>query len=358
MTRTSREVKRAFVLVAALASVAAGGGCGGNTTGSGGGNAPPFPQAHPPQQQEPANVVGGFAIDLGDSGLQPVVMKPGDELFPCIVFPLSITGGSHLVGGGMLTASPGMHHGNITTRPTDGMSGPHPCPGVDWTQGTIGEEALDIAAGGAVLFGSTTQIKTNEWQSFPDGMGYRIKDGFQIVAHMHYLNATGSTLTVAPKYQWYTIDESKLTQELFPFIWELTNFSIPPHSNQSFVGACDLPPGMKIVNVLPHMHQLGTGLDAAFLGGKFDGQQWLTSPGYSTDKTLQEQYTPALDLSAGSGMTMTCTWNNTTDETIIEGTGINEMCMVFGYGWPAASAYTVKVSPGDDTKACAYIVAP
>jgi hypothetical protein len=133
----------------------------------------------------------------------------------------------------------------------------------------------------------------------------------------------------------------------------MTNFSVPPNTQQSFVGACNLPGPMHVVNVLPHMHQLGVGLDAAFLGGPLGGQTWLQSAGYSANDTLQRQYTPALDLSQGSGMTMTCTWNNTTSQTVMEGaSGVNEMCMLFGYGWPRASAYSAQFVPGNTTAGC------
>jgi hypothetical protein len=175
---------------------------------------------------------------------------------------------------------------------------------------------------------------------------------------MHYLNTSAQTETPVPKYQWYTIDPSTLTQQLYPFAWRLTNFSIPPHAQQTFTGACDFPPGMNIVNMLPHMHQLGTGLDLAFLGGQFDGMNFLTSVGYSTEQTLQRDYQPAVDLSQGDGMTMSCTWNNVTDQTIVEGTGMNEMCMIFGYGWPLSATYSAQFSPGDDTKNCGWSVAP
>ncbi len=346
---------KAFALVASFSVGLALLGCGCSSKSAVG---TPTTPGVAPAQEAPANSVGGFVIDLGDPSLMPVVMKPGAELFPCVVFPLNLMGTSHIVAGGMLTTSPGLHHGNITTRPTDGMPGIHPCPGVDWTQSTIGEEATDILAGGSVLFASTTQVQVNEWQSFPPGMGYEIKDGFQIIAHMHYLNTTGQTVTPAPKYQWYTVDPSTLTQQLYPFVWRLTNFMIPPHVQQTFEGACDFPPGMNIVNVLPHMHQLGVGLDLAFLGGTSDGQPFLSSPGYSTGQTLQRQYQPAVDLSQGSGMTMSCSWNNVTDQTIVEGTGMNEMCMVFGYGWPASATYSAQFSPGDSTKSCGWTVAP
>jgi len=313
--------------------------------------------AHPPSQQPPANPVGGFSIDMGDPSIQGTELAPGAELFPCVVFPLDVTGPSYIVGGGMLTTSPGLHHGNITTRPSDGMPGIHACANQSWTMDNSAQEAIDILNGGAVLFGSTTQVKVNEWQSFPCGMGYAVKPGYQIVANMHYLNPTSETLDPKPKYQWYTIDPKTLTQQLYPFAWELSTFSIPPHTQQTFTGSCALASPMHVVNVLPHMHQLGVGLDLSYMGGPLAGQPFLTSAGYDPDSTLQVQYTPAVDLGQGMGFSMSCTWNNTTDQTIVEGTGINEMCIIFGYGWPETGAYSTVFTEGG-TGNCFATTAP
>src|SRR5262249_2317256 len=191
-----------------------------------------FTEGRPPPRQPPAHAVGGFAIELP---AQPLM--PGEEIQPCYIFPLALDGPSRLVGGATLNTTPGMHHGNITTRPKTG-EGFRACPAVD---GEGGSEALDILNGGAVLFGSSTQIVGQEWQSFPDGMAYRTTDGYEIVARMHYLNATAAPITVAPTYQWYTIDESTLQEELSPFIWELQNFSIPPGATLKLTGDCPFP---------------------------------------------------------------------------------------------------------------------
>jgi len=329
-----------------------------------------LPPAHTPRQAPPPDPVGGFSIDFADPAVQAVAqayatdagaaggtLAPGAELFPCVVFPLDITGPSNLVGGGLLTTSPGMHHGNITTRPSDGIAGIHACANQSWAVDNSGQEALNILNGGAVLFGSTTQVKVNEWQSFPCGMAYAVKPGYQIVANMHYLNPTSEPLTPTPKYQWYTIDPKALTQQLYPFAWELATFTIPPQTQQTFTGSCALGSAMHVVNVLPHMHKLGTGLDLAYLGGPLDGQKFLTSPGYDPDSTLQVQYTPAVDLGQGSGFTMSCTWNNNTDLTIVEGTGNNEMCIVFGYGWPETGSYSADFTEGGTTS-CFATTAP
>ena len=122
-------------------------------------------------------------------------------------------------------------------------------------------------------------------------------------------------------------------------------------------GSCALGSDMHIVNVLPHMHRLGIGLDLSYLGGPLDGEKFLTSSGYNPDSTLQIQYTPAVDLGQGTGFSMACSWDNTTGQTIVEGTGTNEMCIIFGYGWPESAAYTALFSAGG-TGNCLTTVAP
>ncbi len=307
-------------------------GCGGSGAG--------FTQGHPPARQPPANAVGGFTIQLPS-----VTLMPGDEILPCYIFPLELSGPSHIVGGATLDTTPGLHHGNITTRPKTG-DGMRNCSDADSAGGS---EALDIINGGAVLFGSSTQFVGQEWQSFPAGMGYRIKDGYEIVARMHYLNATSSPMTVAPSYQWYTIDEAALTQELAPFIWEYTQFSIPPGATLTVTGDCTFPfdtHPMHLVNVLPHMHKLGIEFDAGVTGGPMNGQLFLKSPGYNPDQGVLTQYDPAIDLSNVEGVTFACTWRNTLDQTVVEGVGNNEMCMMFGYAYPPSAAYSALAGPG------------
>src|SRR5262245_56875122 len=81
-----------------------------------------FTKGVPPPKQPPANAVGGFSIQL-----PAVTMQPGDEAFPCFIFPLELMGPSHIVGGATLNPSLGLHHGNVTSRPSTG-TGIRACP--------------------------------------------------------------------------------------------------------------------------------------------------------------------------------------------------------------------------------------
>ena len=303
---------------------------------------------HPPLAAPPANIVGGFAIQLPE-----ITLQPGDEQFPCYIFPVELTGPSHLVGGGKLTTSAGMHHGNVTSRPKTG-DGIRACdPNTD--PPVAGGEGFDILQGGAVLFASSTQITGEEWHSFPDGYGYPIKEGYEIVARMHYLNATSQPVTLSPKYEWFTIDESKIVQVLAPFAWGYNYFNIPPHATYTVSASCELPTGMNVLMAMPHMHRMGVGFNAGYRGGPYDGQDWLVSKGYDPDKGVSQIFEPAVDLSQGDGATFSCTWNNTLDKPLVNGVGDNEMCILFGYAYPPEHAYTLLTS---DSGGCVWAVPP
>jgi len=307
-----------------------------------------IPVGHAPLAEPPSHIAGGFKITV-----PAVTLMSGEEQTPCYIFPLTVDGPSRVVGGGKLTVGKGMHHGNITTRPKTG-EGVRPCPAGDGSMG-VGGEGEDILLGGAVLFGSSTQITGTEWQSFPEGMGYRLRDGFEIVARMHYLNVTPDALTASPEYEWFTIDEASVTQELGPFAWTMHGWEIPPLSKLTVTASCDLPAPMHLISVLPHMHRLGTRFTAGFWGGKFDGKLFLDSVGYAPDKGVLTDYDPpGVDLSQGDGATFSCSWNNTLDKTIVDGIGDNEMCILFGYAYPPENAFTTWATDGS----CVYVAPP
>ncbi len=333
MTRQRSQYPSRFLLVLCGLWI---GGCGGAEN-----DAPdPIPltinTGQRPRQGPPDNIVGGFAIEV-----PTVSLGPGKERFPCYVFPLDVEGPSRIVGGGKLFTQRGMHHGNVTTRPKTG-EGFRKCDKGD--DSSFGGEAGDILNGGSVLFGSSTQIEGEEWQSFPDGMGFRVSDGYEIVARLHYLNTTSETLEVSPRYDWYTVDESTITTELGPFAWALSGWEIAPLSSLTVSIDCRPKGPMHIVNILPHMHRLGVEMFAEFVGGPHDGERFLDSLGYDPSNGVLTQYIPAADLSEAEQFRFGCSWKNTTDKTIVEGVGDNEMCMAFGYAYPYEHAYTAKAS--------------
>lgn len=193
-----------------------------------------------------------------------------------------------------------------------------------------------------MLFGSSTQIEGEEWQSFPAGMAYPVRDGFEIVARMHYLNATQESLVVAPVYEWFTVDEASVTQMLGPFAWILQGWEIPPNAELTATGGCNFPRPMHIVLALPHMHRMGRSFTAQYKGGEADGELFLDSPGYDPENGVMTVFEPAVDLGQGNGAFFSCTWQNTLDKPLHYGSGDNEMCILFGYGYPYDSVFSAQ----------------
>lgn len=325
---------RTFLASACLLGLGACGDAGAADTS--------LPQGRPPAPHAPAGAVGGFAIEV-----PPITLQPGEERSPCTLFPLVLRGPSRVVSAAVLTTGPGMHHGNITTRKKRG-EGVRPC---DTSSAPTDAEAFDILEGGTVLFASSTQVAGTEWQGFPAGMGLRIKDdrdGYEIVARMHYLNASDRPVTVAPRYEWFAIAEEALKTEVTPFAWTYTGFQIPPRSDYTVGAGCELRGPMNIVSVLPHMHASGRRLTVGYLGGPRDGALFFDDRGYGTrGETDIRQFDPAVDLSAADGFTFSCTWHNPYDVPLHEGIGKNEMCIVFGYAYPRASAYSAAAKNGN-----------
>lgn len=307
-----------------------------------------LPVGRPPAAAPPANSVGGFQIELPARTLQP-----GEETEVCFALPLDLRGPSRMVSAGVVTTGPGLHHGNITTRGRTG-DGVRTC-----SVGGTADLALEIAAGGSVLFASSTQVQGSEWQTFPSGFAYRIGEDQEIVARMHYLNASTRPLVVAPRYQWFTIAPRDVQIELGPFAWTYFKFHIPPRSTFTAQATCPLSQPMHLVQILPHMHALGRRFTLGYAGGPRDGQPILDLMNYGVrGETDIRQFMPAVELSQGGrgdGFRFSCTWENTSDKVIEFGIGENEMCIAFGYAYPPAAAASAAASEEVD---CLPILPP
>ena len=283
------------------------------------------------------NLIGEFSIQIPTATLQP-----GQESFPCYIFPLVIDGPSRFVGGAVVDTTPGLHHANIVTRKkqSDVM---RKCTKAE----NQGSEAIDVVKGGSVLFASSTQHVGSEWQRFPDGMAFKVPDDQEIIARMHYINSTPMPLTLSPTYRWYLVDATKVTREIAPFAWNYGDINLPPLKVTTHTGDCTMPDAMHIVSLLPHMHRLGIEFAARYKGGPLDGKYFLRSKGYDPDNGVLLQSHPAIDLGQGDGATFSCTWDNTLNETLGFGVGNNEMCILFGYAWPPWAAFTADAKAGN-----------
>jgi hypothetical protein len=163
--------------------------------------------------------------------------------------------------------------------------------------------------------------------TYPPGVGRYLMgtEGLRIL--VHYFNPTDAPITgqVAVTFN-YVPKDSNAIQYLADEIF-LNNalISVPPGvSTQS--RNYSIPFGIKLLSGVSHMHSRGTGFTATTNTGLtlYQGTQW--------DEPQSTVYPNGLDLGAGTNITWSCTYNNTTGQTLSFGehAATNEMCIFSG----------------------------
>jgi hypothetical protein len=259
----------------------------------------------------------------------PRLLQPGEEATYCISWPFPEIDRT-LVYAGRLYTTPGLHHSNVISKPINPMYGPNPYP--DCHPGADDPTADLPAILPDVLFGSSTQVVGTETIVFPPGMAFRVDEAREISTSIHLLNASDTPQLAEVAYDFFTMPDSDLVEELAPFFFGVNGFSIPSHSTGK-VGTSCTTFGGRMVSLMPHTHGFATDFTVDF--EKHDGsEQRILQDGVFDLESDIRIYQPALDLYDVERLRFECTFNNTTDHEIVEGLGENEMCMLFGYMYP------------------------
>jgi hypothetical protein len=199
-------------------------------------------------------------------------------------------------------------------------------PGVGSTQGFEAADTLGAWAPGVNV------------ARYPEGTGVSLTSDDVIVIQIHY-NGENVWQEQAPadqtgiKLQY--ADTSVQSAILFP--GPVSNFAIPPGavdyeaSDAIQLANISLPISVNVYGVLPHMHKLGSRIKLTATA--LDNSCLIDIPRWDFD--WQEAYWFAdgpLQLPLSGDVTLTCAWDNPTDQTVTWGEGTNdEMCLVYVY---------------------------
>jgi len=123
-----------------------------------------------------------------------------------------------------------------------------------------------------------------------------------------------------------------LTDEVAPFVLQVDDFDIPPHATGVVGSTCPVFGG-SVVEMMPHTHKLATSVTADLLS--VGGDQRVMNDGAFDAQSHIQMYAPPLDLTNVDDLKFECTFDNTTGQDIHYGIGQNEMCVFFGYVYPA-----------------------
>jgi hypothetical protein len=262
----------------------------------------------------------------------PRTLAPGQEISTCISWPFPSIKNT-LVYSSRVYATPGLHHSNVISKPVDEDLGPNPYPechpGADDAFSDIPAVIPDV------LFASSTQVTGREELVFAPGQAFRIDPTREISTNYHLLNVTSEEQTIEVVYDFFTMPEEDLENEVAPFAMQVSDFLIPPHSTQDVGTTCRVYGG-NVVSIMPHFHQLSEGFTTEIVTMEGDSKMVYEDAGFDIESDILT-YDPPLQLGDFDSFRFGCRFNNTTDHDVTFGLGENEMCILFGYLYPVKS---------------------
>ncbi len=192
-------------------------------------------------------------------------------------------------------------------------------------------------ADGGVLFAQSTQA-TSELQAFPSGAVIEIQPNARIVADIHLLNTSDNPLKVPLTLKLTPIPEREVTTVLHGFAMEDLSLALPPQMTSRFNVWCDLsqnpgaqPWNFSFYHALAHYHKLGVALSLEAIRDSDGGVDTIWSTESQIGDELGGMLDPPFDMTGHSKLHLSCTYDNTTDNTVMWGNGAGEMCIAFAY---------------------------
>jgi hypothetical protein len=268
----------------------------------------------------------------------PRVLEPGQEVDFCLSWPIpEVT--HHIVHAGRLHTTPGLHHSNMIAKPVDKELGENPYPNCH----PNAENPLSNIGAGIpdVLFANSTQIVGEETIVFPEGMGFRLDPTREITTDIHFLNSTGEAVLIELAYDFFTMPEEELVQEVAPFVVQIEEFSVPPHTTEAVGATCKVFGG-RIVSFMPHTHDLAQRFTVDLFGP--GGANRVYDDGAFDLESDIRSYDPGIDIDGVESIRHECLFQNTRDIEVHYGLGLHEMCVLFGYVYPPEKQFTGIVS--------------
>jgi hypothetical protein len=162
------------------------------------------------------------------------------------------------------------------------------------------------------LFQSPT---ANYKLNLPAGYALKIDPNTSFLMNSHYFNKTDKTRFGEIFVNFYTIPKSKVENVLdVEYLEPNGQLELPPNKKTTIVSDFVFEKETIIPSMISHYHKRGEKFEVRIKGGPRNGELIYESTYYDDPKTLN--FTPALVLKKGEGLTSTVTYNNDTNRTI------------------------------------------
>lgn len=367
-----RSLAPVFVAFAACALIACGseGSNGDNATGGVGGSGCPEGQLqfegkcvdsvgrYEPAERIDFDNVRNYGpaptLDLPDppkSGFRLVitsdVLPPGEDIEYCRAWEYPQFTYKNVYAARLYTSG-GLHHSNMYGVPLS-ADGPSPYPECNPGQSDVFTQVNNWFAGNImdVLFANSTQVEGGEAVVFPPGMAFKITtDSREVASSIHFLNATADPFASQIVYDFYTMPDDQVQQEIVPFVFENEGFSIPAQTTGDIATTCNItmPPG-NIVSIMPHTHKRATSFTVDLLDSNGAATRIFEDGAFDTESDITV-FSEPISMDGFASIRHVCTVQNDLSVPIVWGIGDNEMCTLFGYLFPPEAQQVGFVGAG------------
>jgi hypothetical protein len=181
------------------------------------------------------------------------------------------------------------------------------------------------------LFGSGLGTDT---LTFPEGVGFRIPAGTQLLLNLHLFNTTTADISGTSGTRVRIMAKEELVHEVEGVLAGTTALNIRAGETTTHTGYCTMAGDVTILAVAPHMHQLGIH-EKIVAESAAQGDVVLHDEPYSFEEQSYKLVEP-LKLLQGERVRIECTHHNTTDADVYFGeSSLQEMCFGGIYRYPA-----------------------
>lgn len=174
--------------------------------------------------------------------------------------------------------------------------------------------------------------------TYPPGIGRFLPREKSIKILTHYLNSTLEPIRANVRLELTVVDPAMVTAQASDVFMNNYGLSVPPRSQSSAQHSCTLPRDIKLLASASHMHQRGVHFIATIPDGTtlYETTSW--------DEPEQRLFDPPMEIPAGTPVTWTCDYDNTSDSTLTFGQSAkyNEMCIFTGIYYPAPNGEGIE----------------
>lgn len=279
------------------------------------------PADAPEPPQPPPDTLGEPTMRL-DAGGDFNFNNQQEDLYWCFRFDPGLTQARDIVAATITPDNDRVVHHVIVFREAGGVGGATGLPGFECGGVPSGTEFLAGWVPGAEPF------------RLPPDHGMRLEPDDALIMQVHYNADDEAEPTDRSTLDLWFADQPQANQVRVVWTGSI-DINVGPGQTQTVEGTCTVPANaapVKVLNVSPHMHEIAQSFRTVVTDGAGNERCMVDIPAWDFEWQGGYFYKQPMMLQPGETIRTSCTYNNSTNQTVGFGEGTSdEMCFQFNF---------------------------